>query len=92
MLAVGRSMLVRRDLARDAKLAHEALNVFAVDLPALALQLGGQPTRAITRPLSRHLLQSGTQLVLIVCLGVIIVAAAGYLPDSANHLHGIALG
>ena len=39
MRTVGRSMLARRDLAHDAQLTHETLDVFAVDREAPALQL-----------------------------------------------------
>jgi len=62
-------------------LAHETVNALVVDLPALPVQLRGDPAVSIGGPFSRHSLDGLFQaLVFFLDPGSIVIAAAAGSP------------
>src|SRR6266542_1057949 len=82
MAAVGRPRLLLRGLPHDPQLVHQPSYPLGVDGVTLALELFGQATIAVRRPLPGHLDQGVQKRSVLVRPGLVVRAAAGH----AEHL------
>jgi hypothetical protein len=92
VLTIGRFPGFSLGFDQQSHLAHQTMHPFLVDVPPLAMQLFGDSAVAVGRPFGNYILDSALDLVLVLQLGLVVVAAPGAPEQITQQAHRIVVG